>query len=67
MPTPEVATALRVGSGTPVLALLWVAYDVKDVPLAVCDTVMSSDRYLQCGQNASSSAIRSSVSLRVVL
>lgn len=46
MPTPEEAKALRLGSGTPVLVLVRVAYDVDGNAVEVCDTVMSSDHYL---------------------
>ena len=46
MPTPEESKALRLASGTPVLTLLRVAYDVADIPVEVCDTVMSAEHYL---------------------
>lgn len=46
MPSPEEMRALRMPSGTPVLTLVRVAYDVHDKPLEVCDTVMSSAHYV---------------------
>jgi GntR family transcriptional regulator len=33
-------------AGSPVLALVRVAFDVDDVPVEVCDTVMSADHYV---------------------
>ena len=46
MPTPDEAKALRLANGTPVLALVRVAYDVDDHPVEVCDTVMSANHFL---------------------
>lgn len=46
MPSSDESGMLRLPPGTPVLALVRVAYDVHDRPLEVCDTVMSSDHYL---------------------
>lgn len=46
MPTPDEARALRLSSGTPVLTLVRVAYDVDERPVEMCDTVMSADRFL---------------------
>lgn len=45
MPTPEEAKALRLATGTPVLHLVRTAYDTKEQPVEVCDTVMSADMY----------------------
>jgi GntR family transcriptional regulator len=46
MPTPEESHALRLMAGSPVLALVRVAFDIDDVPVEVCDTVMSADHYV---------------------
>ena len=46
MPTPDESKALRLASGSPVLILVRVAYDSKDVPVEVCDTVMSAEHYV---------------------
>lgn len=46
MPTPEESHALRLAAGTPVLALVRVAFDVDGKPVEVCDTVMSADHYV---------------------
>jgi GntR family transcriptional regulator len=46
MPTPEESRALQIASGTPVLALIRVAFDVDGTPVEVCDTVMSADHYV---------------------
>ena len=46
MPTPEEATALRLVPGVPVLTLVRVAYARDDVPVEVCDTVLSPDAYV---------------------
>jgi GntR family transcriptional regulator len=46
MPTPEESRALRLVSGSPVFALVRVAFDVDGTPVEVCDTVMSADHYV---------------------
>jgi GntR family transcriptional regulator len=46
MPTPEESHALRLAAGSPVLALVRVAFDVDGKPVEVCDTVMSADHYV---------------------
>lgn len=46
MPTADETKALRLPGGTPVLALVRVAYDVDGLALEVCDTVMSSAHYV---------------------
>lgn len=46
MPSPDEAKALRLPPGTPVLALVRVAYDTEDVPVEVCETVMSSNHFV---------------------
>lgn len=46
MPTPQETAALHLRAGVPVITLLRVAYDVSDVAVEVCDTVMAADRYV---------------------
>ncbi len=46
MPTGEEMKALRLSGGVPVLTLVRVAYDIDDVPVEVCDTVLSSAHYV---------------------
>jgi GntR family transcriptional regulator len=46
MPSPDEAKALRLPPGTPVLTLVRVAYDTDDLPVEVCETVMSSNHFV---------------------
>src|SRR4051812_30049503 len=46
MPTEEEVRALQLPAGVPVLRLIRVAFDVEDVAVEVCDTVMGADRYV---------------------
>ena len=46
MPMPEEVKALSLTSGTPVIRVLRTAYDVDDVPVEVCDTVMTADLFV---------------------
>jgi GntR family transcriptional regulator len=46
MPTPEERRALEIGPGVPVLTVLRTAYDTKDVPVEVCDTVKVAPSFL---------------------
>jgi len=46
MPTPEERRALDLDAGVPVMTVTRVAYDVDDVPVEVCETVIVSDAYI---------------------
>ena len=46
MPSSEEMKALHLVGGVPVLTLVRVAYDVDDIPVEVCDTVMSAAHYV---------------------
>lgn len=46
MPLPDELRALSLASGVPVLHLVRTAFDTDDVPVEVCDTVMSSDAFV---------------------
>jgi GntR family transcriptional regulator len=46
MPNAEEARALRLRAGVPVIHLIRTAYDERDLPVEVCDTVMAGDRYV---------------------
>lgn len=46
MPTPGERQALDLDAGIPVLTVCRVAYDADNVPVELCDTVISSDAYL---------------------
>jgi len=46
MPTPEEANGLRLAPGVPVFHLIRTAFDGKEQPLEVCDTVMAGDAYV---------------------
>lgn len=46
MPSPDEVRALRLAPGSPVLALVRVAYDVDGLAVEVCDTVLSADQYV---------------------
>jgi GntR family transcriptional regulator len=46
MPLPEETRALQLPPGVPIIALVRVAYDHRDRPVEVCDTVMAADRYV---------------------
>jgi GntR family transcriptional regulator len=46
MPTPDEARALALPIGTPVFRLTRIAYDVDDLPVEACDTIMAADRYV---------------------
>ena len=46
MPLPDETRALSLAPGVPVLHLVRTAFDTDDVPVEVCDTVMSSDAFI---------------------
>jgi GntR family transcriptional regulator len=46
MPTSDEVRALRLEPGIPVMRVVRIAYDVDDVPVEACDTVMAADRYV---------------------
>lgn len=46
MPTPEEAKALLLTQGMPVMTLVRTAYAEGEIPVEVCDTVMTADLYL---------------------
>lgn len=46
MPTPDEAAALDLGPGVPIIHLVRVAYDVKNTPLEVCDTIMAANAFV---------------------
>jgi GntR family transcriptional regulator len=46
MPTSDEVRALRLEPGIPVMRVVRIAYDVDEVPVEACDTVMAADRYV---------------------
>lgn len=46
MPLPEEAQLLQLREGIPVIHLVRTAFDEKDQPLEVCDTLMAADSYV---------------------
>jgi GntR family transcriptional regulator len=46
MPTVDEIRALLLQPGVPVIRLVRVAYDVDEIPVEACDTVMAADRYV---------------------
>jgi len=46
MPTSEEIRALILEPGVPVFRVVRIAYDVDELPVEACDTVMAADRYV---------------------
>src|SRR4051812_10431557 len=46
MPTSEEIRALLLEPGVPVFRVVRIAYDVDELPVEACDTVMAADRYV---------------------
>jgi GntR family transcriptional regulator len=46
MPTVDEIRALRLQPGVPVIRVVRVAYDIGELPVEACDTVMAADRYV---------------------
>lgn len=46
MPHPEEAKALELSQGVPIFRVVRTAFDARNTPVEVCDTVMAADRYM---------------------